>query len=290
MITKKKGEKDFKLILKRLFFIFLANILCAIAFNGFLIPGKLLSGGVGGIGIMVQYLTNISSGIVIFVINIPIFLVAVKMVDRDFAIYCFISMVLLSTLLTFTRDISKYIPIEDVLLRGVFGGVINGVGMGLLFRNRSSQGGFDIIAVILKRKYNMNLGSALMMFNTVIVGIASILFGLDKALYTLISMYIGYQVVDKVQTGFSNKKNVIIVSEKPQEIADEIITSLKRGVTFLDGTGGYSEENKKVIYCIIVSKEVVKIKNIIDEIDPTAFLIVTDVVEVKGTGFKEIGI
>ncbi|MGO1469940.1 MAG: YitT family protein, partial [Tissierella sp.] len=185
MITKKKGEKDFKLILKRLFFIFLANILCAIAFNGFLIPGKLLSGGVGGIGIMVQYLTNISSGIVIFVINIPIFLVAVKMVDRDFAIYCFISMVLLSTLLTFTRDISKYIPIEDVLLRGVFGGVINGVGMGLLFRNRSSQGGFDIIAVILKRKYNMNLGSALMMFNTVIVGIASILFGLDKALYTL---------------------------------------------------------------------------------------------------------
>ncbi|MGO1469941.1 MAG: YitT family protein, partial [Tissierella sp.] len=102
--------------------------------------------------------------------------------------------------------------------------------------------------------------------------------------------YIGYQVVDKVQTGFSNKKNVIIVSEKPQEIADEIITSLKRGVTFLDGTGGYSEENKKVIYCIIVSKEVVKIKNIIDEIDPTAFLIVTDVVEVKGTGFKEIGI
>lgn len=289
-MTKEKASRDWKGIFKRLFFILLANILCAIAVNGFLVPGKLLSGGVGGIAIMVQYLTDISSGIIVFAINVPIFLIAVKMIDRDFALYGFISMLILSTLLTVTRGISKYIILEDVLLRGIFGGIINGTGMGLLFRNRSSQGGFDIVAVILKRKYNMSIGSALMMFNTVIVGIASVLFGLDKGLYTLISMYIAYQVVDKVQTGFSNKKNLVIVSDKPKEIADEIITSLKRGVTFLQGTGAYSEENKQVIYCIIVSKEVVKVKDIINKIDPTAFLIVTDVVEVKGSGFKELGI
>ena len=289
-MAKEKASRDWKGIFKRLFFILLANTLCAIAVNGFLVPGKLLSGGVGGIAIMVQYLTDISSGIIVFAINIPIFLIAIKMIDRDFALYGFISMLILSTLLTVTRGVSKYIILEDVLLRGIFGGIINGTGMGLLFRNRSSQGGFDIVAVILKRKYNMTIGSALMMFNTVIVGIASVLFGLDKGLYTLISMYIAYQVVDKVQTGFSNKKNLVIVSDKPKEIADEIITSLKRGVTFLQGTGAYSEENKQVIYCIIVSKEVVKVKDIINKIDPTAFLIVTDVVEVKGSGFKELGI
>lgn len=290
METRVKKKIDLKLIVQRLFFIILANILCTIAVNGFLIPAKLLSGGVGGIAIMVQYLTDISSGFIIFAINIPIFLIAVKMVDRDFALYGFISMIMLSTMLTLTRDISKYIVLDDIILRAIFGGVINGAGMGLLFRNRSSQGGFDIVAVILKRKYNMNIGSALMMFNTVIIGVASILFGLDKALYTLISMYIAYKVLDVVQTGFSNKKNIVIVSDKPKEISDEIITQLNRGVTFLEGMGAYSKESKQVIYCIIVSKEVVKVKNIINKIDPTAFLIVTDVVEVKGSGFKQVGI
>lgn len=123
-------------------------------------------------------------------------------------------------------------------------------------------GGLDIIAAILKRKYNMNMGSALMMLNSVIIAIASILFGLDKALYTLLSMFIAYQVVDKVQTGFSNKKNLVIVSDKPEKIAVEIITKLKRGVTFLEGVGAYTKEDKQVIYCIIVSKEVVRVKSI----------------------------
>ncbi len=290
MESQKNSDKGIQTFIKRLLFIFLANILCALAFNGFLIPGKLLSGGVGGIAIMVQYLTGISSGIIVFIINIPIFLIGARMVDRDFAIYGFISMLIFSFLLTATREVSQFILLDDVVLRAIFGGVINGAGMGLLFRNRSSQGGLDIIAAILKRKYNMNIGSALMMLNSVIIVIASVLFGLDKALYTLLSMYTAYQVLDKVQIGFSNKKNLVIVSDKSEEIAEEIITSLKRGVTFFEGMGAYTKENKHIIYCIIISKEVVTVKDIIKRIDPTAFLIITDVVEVKGTGFKQVGI
>ncbi len=282
--------KNWPLFFKRVFFIFLANILCTLAFNGFLVPAKLLSGGVGGLAIMIQYLTGISSGIIVFIINIPIFLIGARMVDKDFAFYGFISMLMFSILLTLTKDISRFISLDDIVLRAIFGGVINGAGMGFLFRNRSSQGGLDIIAAILKRKYNMNIGSALMMLNSVIIALASVLFGLDKGLYTLVSMYIAYQVLDKVQIGFSNKKNLVIVSDKPEEIADEIIIKLKRGVTFLDGMGAYSKENKHIIYCVIVSKEVVTIKQIIKKIDPTAFLIITDVVEVKGTGFKQVGI
>ena len=290
MGSEQDSIKNWPLFFKRVFFIFLANILCTLAFNGFLVPAKLLSGGVGGLAIMIQYLTDIPSGIIVFVINIPIFLIGARMVDKDFAFYGFISMFMFSILLTLTKDISRFINLDDIILRAIFGGVINGAGMGFLFRNRSSQGGLDIIAAILKRKYNMNIGSALMMLNSVIIALASILFGLDKGLYTLLSMYIAYQVLDKVQTGFSNKKNLVIVSDRPQEIADEIIVKLKRGVTFLDGMGAYSKENKHIIYCVIVSKEVVTVKHIIKKIDPTAFLIITDVVEVKGTGFKQVGI
>lgn len=280
-----KGE-----IIERLFFIILGNFLCSLAVNGFFIPSKLLSGGVGGIAIMIQYLIDIPTGISVFVINIPIFLIGARMVDKDFAIYGFISMFVYSTMLTLTNSVGDYIPVDDVILRAIFGGVLNGVGMGLMFRHRANQGGFDIIAAIMKRKYNVNIGSALMMINTLIIGAASILFGLSSAMYTLIAMYIGYQVLDKVQIGFNLKKNVIIVSGLSETIAKEIITKLNRGVTFLEGMGAYSKENMQVIYCIITSNEVIKVKNIVDKVDPTAFLIINDVVEVKGSGFKDMGI
>lgn len=278
------------LIVQKMCIIFCANVLCAIAFNGFFVPAKLLSGGVAGIAIMIQYLTDIPSGVIVFLMNIPIFLIGAKRVAKDFAIYGFISMVMFSVLLTVTKNISVYISLDDIVLRSLFGGVINGAGMGLLFRNRSSQGGLDIIAAVLKRKYNLNVGSALMMLNSVILALASILFGLDKGLYTMLSMYVAYHVLDKVQIGFSNKKNLVIISNKPDEIATEILHRLKRGVTFIDGMGAYSKQEKHIIYCIIVSKEVVVAKNIINAIDPHAFVTITDVVEVKGRGFKQVGI
>lgn len=284
-ILGNKGE-----IIKKLLFILIGNTLCALAVNAFFIPSRLLSGGVGGVAIMVQYLTGIPTGISVFVINIPIFLIGARMVDKDFAIYGFISMFVYSTLLTLTNGIGEYVPVDDVILRAIFGGILNGTGMGLMFRHRANQGGLDIIAAIMKRKYNMNIGSALMMINTVIISLASILFGLSSAMYTLIAMYIAYQVLDKVQIGFNMKKNVIIVSNQSEKIANEIISKVNRGVTFLEGMGAYSKENKQIIYCIITSNEVIKVKNIVDEIDPTAFLIINDVVEVKGSSFKSIGI
>lgn len=284
-INTSKGD-----IAKKLFFIVIGNLLCAFAFNAFFKPNTLLSGGVGGIALMTQYLTGISSGIIIFVINIPVFIIGAKMVDRDFAIFSFISMFILSTLLTLTNGIDKYIVIDDILIGAVIGGVLNGTGMGLMFRNRTSQGGLDIVAAVLKRKYNINIGTGLMTLNSVIILTSSLLFGIRPALYTLISLYIAYQVLDKVQTGFGVKKNVLIVSNKPDEIAKEIFDKLKRGVTFLEGMGGYRKENKQIIYCIVVSNEVVKLKDMVDRIDPEAFLIINDVVEVKGSTFKEVGI
>lgn len=277
-------------ILKKLFFILLGGLLCSIAFNGFFIPAKLLSGGVGGISILAQYLTGVSSGIFVFVINIPIFIIGFKHLDRDFIFFSFISMFVLSFLLTVTSKINQHFVIDDILLSAVFGGIFNGIGMGLMFRNRTCQGGLDIIAAILKRKYNLNIGTGLMMVNTVIISLSSILLGYKSAMYTIISMYIAYQVLDKVQVGFNVKKNVVIVSDKDKEVSLAIIEQLGRGVTFLKGSGAYTKQDKNVIYCIVTSKEVAKLKDILDEIDPSAFLIINNIIEVKGRGFKEIGI
>jgi len=284
------GKISTKEMMKKLLFIILGNLFCSIAFNVFFIPNRLLSGGVGGIGIIIQYLTGLPTGISVFFLNIPIFLIGSRMVDREFTLYAFISMLFYSSILTITKELGKYFIVDDIILASVFGGIFNGIGMGLMFRNRVSQGGFDIIAAILKKKYNINIGTGLLMANTVIVSLSSLLFGYKSAMYTLIAMYIGYTVLDKVQVGLNVKKNVIIVSEKSELVAEAILTRLNRGVTFLEGIGAYTHENKKVIYCIVTSRETAKLKEIIEEIDPTTFFTVNDVVEVKGKGFKSVGL
>lgn len=285
----KKKPIDLKDVARKLIFIVIGNFLCSIAFNVFFIPNKLLSGGVGGLGILTQYLTGIPSGVAVFVLNVPIFILGVKLIDREFALYGFISAFVLSALLTLTNGIDRYFMIDDILLAAIFGAIFNGVGMGLMFRNRTCQGGFDIIAAILREKYNMNIGTALMGFNTVVISLSSLLFGYKPAMYTLISMYIGYGILDKVQTGFNVKKQVVIVSNQSEEIARAIINRMHRGVTFLDGIGAYTQEDKKVIYCIVTSREMAKLKGLIDEIDPEAFFTATSVVEVRGRGFKSVG-
>ncbi|NLW39332.1 MAG: YitT family protein [Tissierellia bacterium] len=290
MVSKLSKKLNTKEIIIKILFIIIGNLFCSIAFNVFFIPNRLLSGGVGGLGIIIQYLTGIPTGISVFFLNIPIFLLGSKLIDREFTIYAFISMLIYSSILTITRKLGSYFVVDDIILAAVFGGIFNGIGMGLMFRNRTSQGGFDIIAAILKKKYNINISSGLMAANTIIVSLSSFLFGYKSAMYTLIAMYIGYAVVDKVQLGLNVKKNVIIVSEKADLVAEAILNQLNRGVTFLEGMGGYTHEDKKVIYCIVTSRETAKLKEIVEEIDPMAFFTINDVVEVRGKGFKNVGI
>ncbi|MTI69129.1 MAG: YitT family protein [Firmicutes bacterium] len=277
-------------VLTKLATIVLSVFLCSVAFNGFFIPNNLLSGGAGGLAIMIHYLTDLPTGLLVFLLNIPIFIVGLRVIDKKFVIYSFVAMVSMSFLLSATEDVYKYIQINDLLLESMLGGVLNGVGMGLLFRNKSSQGGFDIIAAVVKKKFNINIGTALLGVNIVIIGFSSILFGVRLALYTMLGLYISYQLVDKVQTGLDTKKTVIIISEKPQEMANVIINKLKRGATFLNGEGAYSNDNKKIIYCTVMSTQVGKLKDIVEEVDSNAFITINDTEEVKGRGFKNIGI
>lgn len=284
--SKKSLLGDKNEIMRKIFFILFGNLLCSIAINLFFVPNGLVSGGVGGLGIMLQYLADIPTGISVFVINLPIFFAGHKMLDKKFLIYAFISTFVFSSLLTMTRGIGQYLVIDDILLAAVFGAIFNGLGMGLMFKNGTCQAGFDVIAAILKKKYNINIGTGLMTVNTIIISLSSLLFGYKRAMYTLIALYIAYQILDKVQTGFNVQKNIIIVSDKSNELSLAIMEEMNRGVTFLKGEGGYTNDEKNIIYCILTSREIGKLKEIVKQIDPNAFFTINDVIEVKGSGFK----
>ena len=281
---------DRKEIVRKLFSIIIGNLLCSIAINLFFVPNGLVSGGVGGLGIMIQYLIGIPTGISVFMLNLPIFLAGYKMLDKKFLVYAFISTFVFSFILTATKGIGSYLVVDDIFLAAVFGAIFNGLGMGLMFKNGTCQAGFDVIAAILKKKYNINIGTGLMTVNTIIISFSSILFGYKRAMYTLVALYIAYQILDKVQTGFNVQKNIIIVSDKSMQLADAIMEELSRGVTFLKGEGGYTQEEKSIIYCILTSREIGKLKEIVEKIDPNAFFTINDVVEVKGSGFKSLEI
>ena len=196
-------------------------------------------------------------------------------------------MALFSILLGVTQDINKIIPVNDILLQSVFGGILSGIGSGLVFRTKSSQGGTDIIGAILKFKQNIPVKNTTLTANLMIVLVGGMIFGMNLALYTLIGFYISASAMSFVKDALMDEKSVMVISKESGVIAKEIMSTLVRGVTFLDAEGAYTNEKKKIIYCIVLSKEIPKIKEITLKYDQKAFISVNDVTEVKGRGFKE---
>lgn len=262
-------------------------IISSIGINGFIRPAHLLSGGVTGLATMLNYITDINVGLLTFLINIPIFVLGFMYLEKDFCITSLINMVLFSFILGITQDIGSYINLDDILLQSAYGGILCGIGVGLTFRAKSSQGGTDIIGAILKIKRNIPVKNTALGTNIAIVLCGSFLFGMHLALYTLISMFLNAQTMSVVKDAFFEEKSVMVFTDKSEEIADDIMTDLVRGVTFLEAEGGYTHEKKKIIYCVALSKEIPKIKEIALRYDQKAFISVNDVNEVKGKGFKE---
>ena len=259
----------------------------SIGVNGFLRQAHLLSGGVAGASTAINYLTNINVGIITFLINVPIFIFGFIFLEKDFLLTSLINMVLFSFILGITQEVGNIIPLNDILLQSVYGGILCGIGNGLVFRTKSSTGGTDIISAILKNKLNIPMKTTSFGINVAIVLCGSILFGLHLALYTLIAMFLNAQVMNSTKDALNDEKAVMVFSKDSELIADEIMKKLIRGVTFLEAEGGYTGEKKKIIYCVVLSREIPKIKEIALRYDKRAFISVNDINEVKGKGFKE---
>lgn len=261
-------------------------LIYVIGINLFLTPAKLLSGGVAGISILLNFIFNINPGIVTAIVNIPIFIIGYKYFNKEFLVLSFINMLIFSVVLGLTQEIYTLMPIHDVLLQSIFGGLFTGIGLGLIFKAEASSGGLDIVSGVFKRKFNIPLKNTFLFFNMIIVGLGGIFFGIDLAMYTLISIYISSTVMEITKNSFTDKKSLFIISEKHNEISEKIMKELHRGVTFLDAQGAYTKNKKQIIYCIISSNELMKIKDIVYEIDDKAFISINTVEEVRGNGFR----
>lgn len=283
---KVKSTLEENLIL-RYILIIIGITISSIGINGFLKPAHLLGGGVAGMSVAINHVTGFNVGIITFLINIPIFILGFIFLEKQFCITSLINMVLFSTILGITQDIGNYIVINDIILQTVYGGILGGIGLGIVFRAKSSLGGTDIIAAILKIKKNIPMKDTGLAINFLVVCIGAILFGLNIGLYTLIGMFINSYVMNIVKDAMNYQKSVMLISNKSEEIGNSIMKDLVRGVTYIEAEGAYTHEKKRIIYCIVSSNEIPRIKEIALKYDKQAFISVNDVNEVKGRGFKE---
>lgn len=285
-----KNFKINKYVLIDFVMIFIGCLIASLGVNLFLVNAKLLSGGATGIALMLQYLFDIPSGISVFLINIPLFFVSYKFLNKRFTIYSGVGMLSLSVCLMITKQLSGITShIDDLLLNCIYGGVLCGLGYGLVFSRNASTGGTDILTMLLRKNYpNFEIGKVSFAINCIIVSIGAIIFDLPKALYTLISMFSQGTVMDKVINGFYSKKLLLIISEKEDDIIKYVIKDMNRGVTSLVAEGEYTHKLKKMLYVAVTSSQMIHLKNKILRIDPKAFITIIDVSEVNGKGFYKI--
>ncbi len=267
-------------IARNLGLICLGNTLMAVAVNGILIPHQFLSGGVTGVALMIHYLFPAWPMAQVFVLlNIPLFLLGWAFVGRRFFIYSVFGMASLSAALAW---IHVALPVQDKILAALFAGVITGVGGGLTLRSRGSAGGSDILSVILLNRFSVAIGKTFLAFNVLVLASASILFSLEAALYTLIFIYVSSHMLNLVVMGLSKRKAVFIISTQWEEISGKILEKLGRGLTVLHGQGGYSGREERILYTVIGLRELHRLKDHIRELDPGAFVVIQDTLEVMG--------
>lgn len=271
--------------------IFIGCIIASLGVNIFLSHAQLLSGGATGIGLLLEYTINIPTGISVLLINIPLLLISLKKLNKSFTIYTTIGMLCLSVSLMITKPLASYAGIDglDILLYCIYGGVLCGIGYGIVFSRNGSTGGTDIITMLIRKKYsNINIGNISFSLNIIIILIGAYLFGLPQALYTFISLFIQNIVLDKVLLGFNSKKLLLILTKKEQDIINYVIKDLHRGVTSLFAEGEYTHDKKKMLYCLVTSRQMVELKTAVQAIDPSAFITIVDISEVRGKGFVNL--
>lgn len=266
-------------------FLFIGSILAAVGLEIFLIPNNIIDGGVVGISIMLSYLTHYPLGLFIFFLNIPFLFLGYKHIGKTFVLSTLFSISSLSIWVSILHPIPGLT--EDLMLAAVFGGIILGIGVGLIIRYGGSLDGTEIIAIILDKRTGFSVGEIVMFFNLFILTSAGLVFGWDKAMYSLIAYFIAFKMIDITIEGLEETKAVMVISEKSELIAEKVMARLGRGVTFLNGKGGYSGEERAVLYLVITRLEVAKLKTIIDEIDENAFVTISEVHEVMGGTVKK---
>jgi uncharacterized membrane-anchored protein YitT (DUF2179 family) len=258
--------------------LILGSLIVVIAFNLFLIPHEVLSSGLSGISMILGMISPVNTGVANFLLNFPLLIIGYKMLGKRFIVNSIFSVIIIS--------IGLYlVPVnaiaDDKILSSIFGGALTGLGVGIVFRCSGSTGGFDIIGMIVARKRDFPIGVLLSGMNAIVIVISGFLFDWDSALYTLVSIFVTGKVVDAIYTDHA-KLTLMIITDKGEEMRNHLLTNLYRGLTVMDGVGGYSNNQRHVLLTVISRYELNEVKNLITEVDPAAFVNITETIEVMG--------
>lgn len=275
-----RREGGVRTVAWNVFLMAAGSALCALAINGILIPQRFLSGGFTGLALVIYYLWPVLPVSVLYaLLNIPLFALGWFHVGRRFFLYSLAGMAFFSGTL---QVVHVPVPVHDPLLAALLAGIVTGAGSGIILRSLGSAGGTDILSIMLFRRFSIRLGTTVLAFNSIVLATAAVLFDLERALYTLIYIFVTARVVDVVVTGLSQRKAVTVVSREWQAIRRFVLQEIRRGVTVLQAQGGYSGGEEKVLFTVITFRELSRLKREIRRLDPQAFVVVSETLEVMG--------
>jgi uncharacterized membrane-anchored protein YitT (DUF2179 family) len=279
--------EDLKLkkYLYRYAMVTLGCVLLAIAINGFFLPFNLLSGGLSGYCILLLYLLGLPISVTNLLLNVPLFIIAYKLMSRDYFISGIFGTMMVSVCIQYFSFLSTMSLVRDSILACLAGGVLFGIGCALIFKVDGNTGGVDIIAAIIQKHYSISIGTTEFIGNLVLLTLGGFYYGLEPTLYTLLTFFISFKITNIFMDGFDYKKSFIIISSEYQAIGQAILTSVDRGVTYLQAEGGFTHEQRPAVFVVAKLTQMAKIKTIVTDIDPHAFMIIQDASDVLGRGF-----
>lgn len=269
--------------IKEYIIVALACVVMAFNINYFFVGNKLAQGGVSGLSLIIHYLSHIDVSYLYFALNIPLIILAYIFLGKNFLLKTLFATFILSVFLKVFASFSE--PLDDILLAAIFGGAINGIAIGIVFYAGGSTGGMDIIAKIVNKYTGIPISRILLTTDFIVLSMVAVIFGKVIFMYTLISLVISSKMIDIIQVGIYSAKGVTIITTKEDEIRKRIMEETKRGITLIDAKGGYTQKEIGMLYCVVGQYQLIRVKTIVKEVDPSAFMIVADVHEVIGNGF-----
>ncbi len=272
-------------IFYRYLMVTIGCVIIGIAFNTFYLTNNLLSGGISGVAVIAYYLFGLPVGIVSIILNIPLFILAYKFMDKEYIVGALYGMLAFSFCVDFFHFLSETVIVHDKLLSCIAGGALYGIGAALMYRVGGSGGGMDIVGAIIQKYYSISINNCNFIFNILLLFVGSFLFGIEPVLYTLLTMFVMNKTCNAFVIGFDFKKNIIIISDNPEPIAEAIIKVVGRGVTYLHGEGAFTHRQRDILFVVAKLTQTAKIRSIVRDIDPNAFMIIHDVNDVFGRGF-----
>ncbi len=264
--------------------VVIGSAVYSLGMNLFYTPAKLLAGGVAGFAQLLNYEFGLPVSLMVVLINIPMFLLGWKLVNRKFILYSAVGMAIFTGFIQLFSGL--HLEFSSPLTSVMMGGVLTGLGVGLIYRSGASVGGTDIISKILHKYFSVNMATSGLVINAVIVFMSAFIYGIDQAVLTICAMFISSQVNSYVIDGWDHRRAILIVSDKKEELPKALMEKLKRGVTIVDAEGAYTGQEHYLMYCVISKHQLGQLKSVVKQVDPNAFFTIITVNGVYGKGIS----